>query len=625
MIEKITSELLPKHIRNPNPQIYRSNNYVCLDFETTNLDHGSALEPDNRLILSTWSVGREHRAYTERAGVCYEYSDKLPEGLRAAIECADFCVCQNAKFEIQWLEREGVDTRHTVWYDTFLGEFVRLGNRRGPKDLDSIAKRYGLQGKSSVVKKLMAGGVCPSEIPKQWLIDYGCGDTYVTEQVFLRQRAELQALGLLPCLYTRCLVTPVLADIEKYGMFLDKERVYEEYNSSRNKQEEAERSLVSRYTGINFSSSKQLGELLFVTLGFDEPVRADGSPDRTAGGKRRTDAECINSLKPRTEAQREFQELIRAHRKATTELAFLSKLKECCDNEKSPIIKAQYNQAIAQNHRLTSNGRRYKIQLHNTARKYKRLFKARHTGWFCGEADGAQLEFRAAAHLGNDPVALGDIREHVDVHINTASVFEHKRPEKITKDQRQEWKPETFRPLYGSKGQTPDQKKYAKFFHNRYNATFKTQEGWTYEVLKNKKLVTPWGLIFYWPDTKMSQSGYIKNTTNIYNYPVSSLATAEWIPITLVYTWHYMRALKMMSFLNNTIHDSVEGEIAPHERETWTAICEQTFTYDVFEYCRKVYNMEILVPLGTEIKYGINWSEAQGGESKYEVDPKTLN
>ena len=38
------------------------NNYVVLDFETTNRDFGSPYEPGNSLLLACWNVGRDHRA-----------------------------------------------------------------------------------------------------------------------------------------------------------------------------------------------------------------------------------------------------------------------------------------------------------------------------------------------------------------------------------------------------------------------------------------------------------------------------------------------------------------------------------------------------------------------------------
>src|SRR5690606_17662966 len=251
--------ILPSHVLNPNPDIYWSDNYVVFDFETTNLDSGSALNQDNRLVLSTWQCGPGHKDGRKLRGVEYSYGPQLPVGLKVAIDSADFIVAQNAKFELQWLQREGVDISKLVVYDTLIGEYVRLGNRRGPKDLDAIAKRYALEPKLSIVKLLIHAGVCPGEIPKRWLVTYGCLDTEITAQVFLRQRRELSELRLLPHLYTRCLLTPVLADIERNGMQLDEERVNEEYNRAKLEFDRAEARLADAYPGINFSSRRQLG------------------------------------------------------------------------------------------------------------------------------------------------------------------------------------------------------------------------------------------------------------------------------------------------------------------------------------------------------------------------------
>lgn len=421
-------------------------------------------------------------------------------------------------------------------------------------------------------------------------------------------------------------MTVVLADIERHGVRLDRERVKEEYDRARNQKEDSEGRLLSKYSGVNFASSKQLSKLLYETLGFDELRDKRGEPERTAGGARRTDEDTIHALKSTTQDQQDFKEYFSKLRHADTQLRVLDKMQQCCkDNPDNPILTAAFNQTIAANHRLTSTGRNYGLQLQNVAREYKKLFRSRYDDWYVGEADGMQLEFRAGADLTKDPVAIKDIKDHVDVHINTASTFEKKKPEKVTKEQRQKWKPETFRPMYGSKGKTKEQKRYAKYFHNRYSVMHKVQTDWTFKVLETGKLVTPWGLIFYWPGTTMQRGGYIDNTTNIFNYPISSLATAEWIPISVVYTWHFMKVLEMMSFLVNTIHDSIISEVAPHERDLWTEVCKRTFTVDVMRYMSTVYNINLVVPLGVEIKYGTHWSGSNGGECKFELDPSELS
>ena len=46
---------LPDHILNPDPEIYRSKNYVTVDFETTILGKGLPLYADNRIVLAAGS------------------------------------------------------------------------------------------------------------------------------------------------------------------------------------------------------------------------------------------------------------------------------------------------------------------------------------------------------------------------------------------------------------------------------------------------------------------------------------------------------------------------------------------------------------------------------------------
>lgn len=171
---------------------------------------------------------------------------------------------------------------------------------------------------------------------------------------------------------------------------------------------------------------------------------------------------------------------------------------------------------------------------------------------------------------------------------------------------------------------TAEERAYYRFFQEKYNGIYKTQEQWSYIVLRDKMLTTEWGLKFYWPDTKLEVNakggkGYIKNRTSIFNYPVQSFATAEIIPIALVYTWHYFKALGLKGFLVNTVHDSVIAEIPPEEEEIFREICEYCFTSLVFNFLNHVYAVRFTVPLGTETKVGTHWSK--GKERKYDLDP----
>jgi DNA polymerase-1 len=601
---------LPAHLLNPDPSIYNSNNYLVLDFETD----GFPADPKSKLVLSGWK--RADSPFTHHFGGEYDLAR-----LHSELDSVDFVVAQNAKFELQWLIRSGYDVAKLVVFDTYLAEYCILGNRYGPKDLDSLGEKYVGQRKKGLVAALFAGGSDSSSIPRGWLVEYNQRDVELTEAIFRRQRGTLKELGLLPVFYTRCLTTIPLADIELRGICLDPDRVKEKLEEVEKELNVARRTLEGIAGGTNWNSTKQVAALLYDTLGFSEPIDYRGEVSKTDAGGRRTDEATIAGLKISTDEQRHFKSAFLDYRKLNLAHSNLSKLQECCVNDNG-ILFASYNQAVTQTHRLSSSGAKYKFQFQNIDRSFKKLFRARRSGWMVGEADGRQLEFRVAIHLGRDKQGLEDVRSGFDVHKNTASVLNKVPLNKVTSEMRTLAKPETFKPLYGGRSGTKDQKRYYEAFRKRYNDTFMTQEDWTYDVLREGKLRIASGLIFYWPDTKQSKSGYITNTPSIFNYPVQSFATADIIPISLVYLWHLLIKSGGQSFIVNTVHDSVIAEICPGEETTFSDLCKRAFTSDVFMYLSKVYGVSFICPLGTEIKIGSHWGSGEVLEDKFDLDPE---
>jgi DNA polymerase I-like protein with 3'-5' exonuclease and polymerase domains len=164
---------------------------------------------------------------------------------------------------------------------------------------------------------------------------------------------------------------------------------------------------------------------------------------------------------------------------------------------------------------------------------------------------------------------------------------------------------------------TDREREYYQAFKDKHKGITAAQGRWIDEVLKTKELVTVTGLRFYWPDTKVTRSGYVVNTTAICNYPVQSFATADIVPIGMVYQWHLMNAAEMRSFLVNTIHDSTIGEVAPGEHELYEEIANFSLTGAVVEYLKVVYNIDFNVPLEAEIKIGKHWSDNKNWRNKY--------
>jgi DNA polymerase I-like protein with 3'-5' exonuclease and polymerase domains len=589
-------------LNNPIPEVYY-NDYVVLDFETTNKEYGSAFNPDNSVVLTVYkSYGAPEVVHGNEFNI-----SKVIDAVENNV-----LVAHNAKFELKWLARAGADLTKVIVWDTMIAEYVFYGNVQVPLGLGAVARRYGLPGKEEYVDLCIKGGVCPSEIPTSFLERRCVYDVQVTEQVFLKQRQRAKEEGKLGVMLTRCLLTPVLADIEANGMVPDPDRVIPAFVQVHDEHTQVLSELRNMYPDVNWNSPKQLGELLYDRLGFAECVDRRGNCIRTPAGGRKADAGTIQQLKAKTKQQKKFIALVLQEAKLSTKLAFLSKLKDCCENE--GVLHAEFNQCITKTHRLSSSGTRYKIQFQNMAREYKKLFKSRYNDWDMGEQDGAQLEFRIAGFLGKDQQVLDDLRHKVDVHSFTSSTITAAGQE----TSRQDAKAHTFKPLYGGSSGTKAEQAYYQAFKEKYSGVAKAQQDWIDSVLRNKKLVTCTGLEFFWPNTRMA-NGYVTNTTSICNYPVQSLATADIIPIALVYFWHRLKAANLKTLVVNTVHDSIIMEVHPDEKEIITEIGVDSFTHSVYNYLYAVYDIDFNIPLGIGIKYGKHWSE--GEEISLQVEP----
>jgi DNA polymerase I-like protein with 3'-5' exonuclease and polymerase domains len=621
---------IPSWVEYPDPDLYLSDNYLVLDWETTNLDKGAPINMSNHIVCGSWKFNGVMRSI---------HGNELAFGeLLQDIEQCDFIVAANAKFELGWLKRCGVQLEKLIIYDTQIGEYVILGNRSANLDLDSTAKRYGFRGKDDPVSRLIKAGVCPSLIYPPWLLQYNRIDVEQTEHVFLRQRKILKDTGLLPTQYTRCLFTPVLADIEFNGMYLDKSRVVPVYRRMLQEQAIVLKELDEMTGGINPRSSKQVAEFVYDVLKFKELGRK-GKPRRTPAGNRMTDSDTLLALTATNARQKKFIEIKKkqAYYEAKVTKALAKFYKACEDKDEPGIIRASFNQTVTKNHRLSSSGGKYKLQFQNFDREFKPLFKARTPGWKVGERDQAQLEFRCSACLSQDKRAMSDIVKRIDVHSVTATELFTEQLLALHGGEmpslamikklygstfRQDSKPETFKPLYGGEYGTPAQMRYYAAFREKYPDLDRTQKMWTEEVLNNGKLVTQTGLIFYWPGTSINSHGQITNRRNIYNYPISELAGGEIVPIGVVCLWHRMKSLGMQAFLINTIHDSAITELPEEEEEQWKVVGTQAFVDDAIQYLRACYNIDFNVPLEVEADVNVNWHDSESWCSKWLYNQK---
>lgn len=635
---------LPWFLEDLNFRRYLTADYLVLDFETdtSHGDYGCAIHEDNGMLLACWK--RKGGQLKSSWGSEFEHIELLDD-IDEVLAKGGFIIAHNAKYELMWLKRMGLSMYDSFVYDTKLAEYVLLGNlaagdemmRGRSTSLNDCCKRRGWKQKDPAIDILMHDGINPVEMPRPWLKGRCKQDVETTEDLALDQMQLLHRTGRLGVLMTRCLLTPVLANSEFNGMHLDAAAVEKEYEEHCELFNQLQEQMDEMTGGINWRSQPQVAEFIYDTLKFAELKNRDGSPKRTKpskrhpNGSRMTDQKTVDKLVATTKAQTEFIELRKKLGKVNAAITKNLKFFQGICQEQDSVFNAEFHQSKTATHRLSSSGvstyfecfdEWKKVQFQNLPRAFKPLFSARREGWLMCEADGSQLEFRVAAHLGRDEQARTDILSGHDVHRFTASVLNGISEDEVTKALRQDAKPDTFKPLYGGQSGTPEQQRYYKAFRERYPGITGAQQTWIDEVVVSKRLITEWGMRYYWPYARMSRSGYVNVTTSVSNYPVQAFATAEIIPIALVYFWHRIKAagLEDKIIFVNTVHDSVICEVHPDYLEEWKEIAIQTFTLDVYNYLEKVYNVIFdWVPLGVGLGWGSNWSSKDNEELEMNV------
>jgi len=238
----------------------------------------------------------------------------------------------------------------------------------------------------------------------------------------------------------------------------------------------------------------------------------------------------------------------------------------------------------------------------------KKVFKSRWDGGSVMEADFAQLEFRVAAFLSQDKTAIDEVTTGFDVHSYTAKVISD-AGQKIS---RQDAKAHTFAPLYGASGfgRTEAEAAYYKQFTKKYSGIGKWHEALAKEALNTGKIRTPSGREFSFPDVQRRRFGGVTYFTQIKNYPVQSFATADIVPISLIYIDKLMGVNQMQSCIVNTVHDSIVIDVHPNETEKVIKVIHRTNEI-LTALVNKRWNIDFNVPLLLEAKIGPNWLDTK--------------
>ena len=216
------------------------------------------------------------------------------------------------------------------------------------------------------------------------------------------------------------------------------------------------------------------------------------------------------------------------------------------------------------------------------------------------------MEFRAAAYVSKDKVAIKEVSTAFDVHSYTSKVI----TDAAQPTSRQEAKAHTFAPLYGATGfgRSKAEASYYEHFTEKYKGIKSWHTRLAKEALATGKITTPSGRQFAFPDVQRLMSGKISNFTQIKNYPVQSFATADIVPLILMYIEKQLEPYQ--SCVVNSVHDSIVVDVHPSEERQVLDVIKTT-NDNMITLIEKEFKLEFNVPLLLEAKIGTNWLDTK--------------
>ena len=311
----------------------------------------------------------------------------------------------------------------------------------------------------------------------------------------------------------------------------------------------------------------------------------------------KTDRLTLNKIAGEAEGEfREFIDAILRHNAISTYLnTFVEGLQNFTND--NGLLHPKFMQAVTATGRLSSRDPNFQNQPRGGTFPIRKVIQSRFEGGQIIEVDFAQLEFRTAVFLAQDKQGMEDIKNKIDVHRFTADIIGVSR---------QDAKAHTFKPLYGGTTGTDDEKKYYKTFAEKYKDITKWHDELQSQAITYKRIKLPTGREYAFPYAERMPWGGSSYGTQIKNYPVQGLATADIVPLACIKIYKLMNEQKVKSLLINTVHDSIVADVYPGEEAVMSKIFDEG-TASVVPAMQEYYGINFNVPLDTEIKMGYDW------------------
>ena len=395
----------------------------------------------------------------------------------------------------------------------------------------------------------------------------------------------------------------VLANMEHTGVKIDTAQLkeYSKALSAELAQIEAQAVELSGEPGINLSSPKQVGALLYEKLQLNPKVK------KSAKGSYPTDEETLNEmldLHPIVGKILEYRGIKKLISTYTDSLPTLI-------NPKTGKIHTTFNQSLTATGRLSSaNPNLQNIPIRTErGREIRRAFIASAPEGTIVSADYSQIELRLMAHMSGDPHLIDAFNRNMDIHTATAAKVFKVSEDEVTKEQRSRAKTANFGIIYGISAFGLSQRlgmtrTDSKNLIEEYFASYPKVKEYMNNMIATAKekgyVETIYGRKRFLPDIN-SRNAVVRSFSerNAINAPLQGSA-ADIIKAAMINIYRRLAAEGLKSKMVLQVHDELVFDTVPGEEEKIAAIV----TLEMENVIR------LSIPLVAECGKGKNWLEA---------------
>ena len=417
--------------------------------------------------------------------------------------------------------------------------------------------------------------------------------------LFAKMKAEITACGEDP-LYNEIEfpLAQVLADMTRIGMLVDRDGI-DQFGVKLRSELEQVLTRIHMETGsasFNPNSTKQLGEMLFVTMGLPHGKKTQRGWS--------TDAETLEALRDYPLVEDILQ--YRAYQKLNS--TYVEGLLKVIGEDGR--IHTTFNQTEARTGRLSSdNPNLQNIPIRTELGSQLRAYFIAKPGCVLVDADYSQIELRILAHVTGDEHMQQAFRSGQDIHRSTAARIYGIPQGEVTPRVRSGAKAINFGIMYGKGAYSLSKDigvtvKEADAFLKNYLAAFPSVSSYMDKTIADARangyVSTLFGRRRALPELNSNSHNIRASGERMArNTPIQGTA-ADVIKLAMVRVWKRLRDEKMASRLILTVHDELIVEAPEAEAEQAARILREEM-----EGC-----VQYAAPLSTDVHAGKNWLEA---------------